>query len=130
MASRLSPPVRVLLLGAGPGIALTCLFQAGAIGDSAFQAGLTVLFLLGAGLVLARGALRSSSRRGWIVLGLALVAGMTGNALTGWAELGLDVPELVGIALGARRSCSASRAWRSCSPTARAGCRSAPRWTA
>jgi two-component system, cell cycle response regulator len=101
MASRLSPPVRVLLLGAVPGIALTGLFRAGAIGGSAFQAGLTALFLLGTGLVLARGALRSSSRRGWITLGLALVAGMTGNALTGWAELGLDVPELVGIALGA-----------------------------
>ena len=26
---------------------------------------------------------------------------MTGNALTGWAVLGLDVPDVVGIALGA-----------------------------
>ena len=84
-----------------PGSRSSACSGAGAIGGAAFQAGLTVLFLLGAGLVLARGVLRSSSRRGWIALGLALVAGMTGNALTGWAGLGADVPELVGIALGA-----------------------------
>ena len=101
MAARLTPPVRVLLLGAVPGIALVGLFRTGAIGGAAFQAGLTVLFLLGAVLVLSRGVLRSSSRRGWLALGLALVAGMTGNALTGWDVLGLAVPEIVGIALGA-----------------------------
>ena len=101
MAARLTSPVRVLLLGAVPGIALVGLFRTGAIGGVAFQAGLTVLFLLGAVLVLSRGVLRSSSRRGWLALGLALVAGMTGNALTGWDVLGLAVPEIVGIALGA-----------------------------
>ncbi len=98
MASRPAPAVRVLVAGTLP-LALVVLFRTGSIGDVAFQAGLTALFLIASGLVLARGILLSSSRRGWLALGLAITVGMTANALTGWAQIGLHVPEQVGVLL-------------------------------
>ena len=101
MAARLTPSLRILLPGAALALALVVAFRTGSIGESAYQTGLTALFALGSGLVLARGLLRRSSRRGWLVLGLAMTVGMTGNALTGWTEIGLDVPDAVGVALGA-----------------------------
>jgi two-component system cell cycle response regulator len=101
MAARLSPPVRVLLLGAVPALILVGLLRTGSISDVAFQCGLTVLLLTGAGLVLARGVLHAPWRRGWLALGVAVSVGMTGNALTGWVPLGADVPDVLAIALGA-----------------------------
>jgi two-component system, cell cycle response regulator len=101
MAARLSPPVRVLLLGAAPALILIALFRTGSIGAVVFQSGLTALLLAGSGLVLARGVLRAPCRRGWLTLGVATVTGMTGNALTGWAPLGASVPDALGVGLGA-----------------------------
>ena len=101
MPVRFTRPLRVVLVGTGPALALVALLRSGALGDVGFQIALTALLLSGAGLVLARGVLRASSRRGWLALGAALAIGMTGNALTGWAEIGLDVPDVLGVALGA-----------------------------
>ena len=101
MTVRVTQPLRVVLAGTVPALALVALLRAGALGDVGFQVALTVLLLVGSGLVLVRGVLRASSRRGWLALGAALAAGMTGNALTGWAEIGLHVPDALGVALGA-----------------------------
>jgi diguanylate cyclase (GGDEF)-like protein len=101
MAVRLTQPLRVVLTGTGPALALVVALRAGALGDVGFQVALSILLLAGSGLVVARGVLRVSSRRGWLALGAALVAGMSGNALTGWAEIGLHVPDALGVALGA-----------------------------
>jgi two-component system cell cycle response regulator len=101
MSLRTTAAVLVLLTGGLLTGALAALFHTGTIGATAYQAGYTATLILGAGLVIARGLRRHESRRGWLTLGAAVAVGMTGNALTGWEELGIDPPDSVGIALGA-----------------------------
>ena len=88
-----APAFRVLTAGAVPLCVLASAFHAGLIGAVAFQAGLTALLALGSALVLAGGARRGASRRGWLVVGAAVSVGMAGNALGGWQPLGLGTPE-------------------------------------
>jgi diguanylate cyclase (GGDEF)-like protein len=101
MSSRTRSALLVLLTGGLLAGALVVLLRSGTISATAYQVAYSVLLMLGAGLVIARGLTRAGSRRGWLTLGAALVAGMSSNALTGWADLGLAPPEAVGIGLSA-----------------------------
>jgi diguanylate cyclase (GGDEF)-like protein len=101
MSTRPRAALVVLLSGGLLTCALAVLLRTGTVGTTAYQAAYTAILLLGACLVITRGLRRPGSRRGWLTLGAALAVGMTGNALTGWAGLGLDAPEVVGIAFGA-----------------------------
>jgi diguanylate cyclase (GGDEF)-like protein/putative nucleotidyltransferase with HDIG domain len=99
MTARPTAALSVLVTGTALAAVLVALFRTGTIGESAFQAGFTVLLLLGAALVLTRAVRRPTMRRGWLALGAAVLLGMTSNALTGWTEIGLDVPEALSMGL-------------------------------
>jgi two-component system cell cycle response regulator len=101
MATRLPAAHRTLLAGVALIGALALLVRTGAISHTLFQAGFSILVLSAAGLVFLSGARRRSNRRGWLTLGVAMSLGMSANALAGWQELGVTVPEAVGVALGA-----------------------------